>query len=133
MFIMLNIFICYIILILSFDQKIVVLHYLACKGGAISLMRVQVNSLIREFHHAKLPYKQVTNNIVFNHDFQPQIIQIRHFPKIHFGYIFAYKGDQIGNSLISKQATPLQARLCSTMQYKNHPQIYPLFVMWNSL
>ncbi|CAL6030122.1 Hypothetical_protein [Hexamita inflata] len=38
------------------------LHYLACKGGAFSLIRVQVNSLIREFHHAKLPYKQVTNN-----------------------------------------------------------------------
>ncbi|CAL6053464.1 Hypothetical_protein [Hexamita inflata] len=41
------------------------LHYLACKGGAISLIRVQVNSLIREFHHAKLPYKQVTNTMLF--------------------------------------------------------------------
>ncbi|CAL6014702.1 Hypothetical_protein [Hexamita inflata] len=34
---------------------------------------------------------------------QPQIIQIRHFPKIHFGYIFAYKGVEIDNSLISKK------------------------------
>ncbi|CAL6100762.1 Hypothetical_protein [Hexamita inflata] len=42
-----------------------ILHNLACKGGAISLM-VQVNSLIREFHHAKLPYKQVTNTILFD-------------------------------------------------------------------
>ncbi|CAL5997129.1 Hypothetical_protein [Hexamita inflata] len=46
-----------------------ILHNLACKGGAISLIREQVNSLIREFHHAKLPYKQVTNNIVFKHVF----------------------------------------------------------------
>ncbi|CAL6064980.1 Hypothetical_protein [Hexamita inflata] len=39
------------------------------KGGAISLKREQANSLIREFLHAKLPYKQVTNNIVFNYVF----------------------------------------------------------------
>ncbi|CAL6002264.1 Hypothetical_protein [Hexamita inflata] len=43
-----------------------ILHNLACKGGAISLKRVQVNSLIREFHHAKLPYKQVTNTMLLN-------------------------------------------------------------------
>ncbi|CAL6071185.1 Hypothetical_protein [Hexamita inflata] len=47
------------------------LHYLACKGGAISLIRVQVNSLIREFQMMELLYKQVTNamrlNPIFDH------------------------------------------------------------------
>ncbi|CAL6029794.1 Hypothetical_protein [Hexamita inflata] len=54
-----------LILCLVYHQS-QLLHNLACKGGAISHIRVQVNSLIREFPHAKLPYKQVTNTIVFN-------------------------------------------------------------------
>ncbi|CAL6066388.1 Hypothetical_protein [Hexamita inflata] len=58
-----------------------VLHYLACNGGAISLIRVQVNSLIREFHHAKLPYKQVTNNIVFKHVFDHKSFKFNIFPR----------------------------------------------------
>ncbi|CAL5975876.1 Hypothetical_protein [Hexamita inflata] len=85
------------------------LHYLACKGGAISLLRVQVNSLIREFHHAKLPYKQVTNNIVLT-----PFLTINHskstFPEdtfwIHFclqgSYRFQLPYKQIGYSLTSK-------------------------------
>ncbi|CAL5977616.1 Hypothetical_protein [Hexamita inflata] len=100
----------------------VILHYLACKGGAISLIRVQVNSLIREFHHAKLPYKQVTNTMLFNSVFDHKSLKIDIFPR----YIFANKGVEIGNSLISKQATPLQARLCST-------SIYVLKIEWVQL
>ncbi|CAL6061817.1 Hypothetical_protein [Hexamita inflata] len=35
------------------------LNFYSTTLGAISLIREQVNSLIREFHHAKLPYKQI--------------------------------------------------------------------------
>ncbi|CAL6003236.1 Hypothetical_protein [Hexamita inflata] len=51
------------------------------QGGAISLIKEQVNSLIREFHHAKLPYKQVTNNIVFNHVFDHKSFKFDVFPR----------------------------------------------------
>ncbi|CAL6062536.1 Hypothetical_protein [Hexamita inflata] len=37
-----------------------------------------------------------------NFDSEQTININKHFPKIHFGYIFAYKGVEIGNSLTSK-------------------------------
>ncbi|CAL6027534.1 Hypothetical_protein [Hexamita inflata] len=63
------------------SQNIHLLHYLACKGGAISLIREQVNSLIREFHHAKLPYKQVTNIMRFNPVFNNKSFKFNIFPR----------------------------------------------------
>ncbi|CAL5999778.1 Hypothetical_protein [Hexamita inflata] len=65
-------------------QISVLLHYLACKGGAISLIRELVNSLIRELHHAKLPYKQVTNTMCFNPVFADKSFKFNIFPR----YIF---------------------------------------------
>ncbi|CAL6027592.1 Hypothetical_protein [Hexamita inflata] len=88
------------------------LNFYSSTLGAISLIREQVNSLIREFHHTKLPYKQVTNTMRFNPIFDLKSFKLDIFPRyILHRYYFAYKGDEIGNSLISKQATPLQARL----------------------
>ncbi|CAL5985068.1 Hypothetical_protein [Hexamita inflata] len=59
-----------------------ILHYLACKGGAISLIRIlireQVNSLMEQgVLHAKLPYKQgyVVKHFLMTSNFLIQYIK----------------------------------------------------------
>ncbi|CAL6060391.1 Hypothetical_protein [Hexamita inflata] len=78
-----------------------VLHNLACKGGAFSLIRVQVNSLIREFHHAKLPYKRVANTKRFNPVFAHKSFKSDIFPRYILNTFLLIRE--------MKSVTPLQA------------------------
>ncbi|CAL6045582.1 Hypothetical_protein [Hexamita inflata] len=93
-----------------------ILHNLACKGGAFSLIRVQVNSLIREFHHAKLPYKQVTNTKRLNPIFVHKSFKFDIFPRYILDTFLLIRE--------MKSVTPLQAS--KLLPYKQGYVVYYL-------
>ncbi|CAL6105508.1 Hypothetical_protein [Hexamita inflata] len=82
-----------------------------CQQGVVQLTYKGVPS-------CKSPLQASDKYHAFNPAFDQKSFQFDIFPRYILD-ILAYKGVEIGNSLISEQATPLQARLCTTsIQYQ---------------